>query len=69
MMVEPRMDLKRARHFLLGLTLPGVVASDLGTEAARAVVLSGPNAGGKTVALKTLGAVKSPLAHLKPPPA
>jgi len=52
---EPRMDLKRARHLLLGLTLPGVVASDLSTEAARAVVLSGPNAGGKTVALKTLG--------------
>jgi DNA mismatch repair protein MutS2 len=52
---EPRMNLKRARHLLLGLGLPGVVASDLSTEAARAVVLSGPNAGGKTVALKTLG--------------
>jgi DNA mismatch repair protein MutS2 len=51
----PRMNLKRARHLLLGLTLPGVVASDLAVEASRAVVLSGPNAGGKTVALKTLG--------------
>src|SRR5439155_3466804 len=51
----PRMELRRARHLLLGLDLPAVVASDLGVEASRAVVLRGPNAGGKTVALKTLG--------------
>jgi DNA mismatch repair protein MutS2 len=52
---EPRIDLKRARHPLLALDLPNVVASDLWIEAGRAMVVSGPNAGGKTVALKTMG--------------
>ncbi|HEY1954824.1 MAG TPA: Smr/MutS family protein [Polyangiaceae bacterium] len=51
----PRMKLERARHLLLGLSMPGVVASDLSVDPSHAVVLSGPNAGGKTVALKTLG--------------
>jgi DNA mismatch repair protein MutS2 len=52
---EPRIDLRRARHPLLALDLPSVVPSDLALEAGRAIVVSGPNAGGKTVALKTMG--------------
>jgi DNA mismatch repair protein MutS2 len=52
---EPRLDLRRARHLLLALDLPRVVPSDLTLEAGRAIVVSGPNAGGKTVALKTMG--------------
>jgi len=52
---EPRLLLKGARHLLLALDLPHVVASDLSLEAGRAIVVSGPNAGGKTVALKTMG--------------
>jgi DNA mismatch repair protein MutS2 len=52
---EPQLDLKRGRHLLLGLDLPQVVPSDLVLEAGRAIVVSGPNAGGKTVALKTMG--------------
>jgi DNA mismatch repair protein MutS2 len=64
----PTMDLKAARHPLLVLdALPapgtreqaqartGVVPSDLAIAPGRAVVVSGPNAGGKTVALKTMG--------------
>jgi DNA mismatch repair protein MutS2 len=51
----PRLDLKGARHILLVLDLPRVVSSDLSLEAGRAIVVSGPNAGGKTVALKTMG--------------
>jgi DNA mismatch repair protein MutS2 len=52
---EPRLDLRRARHLLLALDLPHVVPSDLALDAGRAIVVSGPNAGGKTVALKTMG--------------
>jgi len=53
---EPRLDLKRARHPLLALEMADrVVPSDLAIEAGRGVVVSGPNAGGKTVALKTMG--------------
>jgi DNA mismatch repair protein MutS2 len=54
---EPALDLRRARHLLLALDLPSVVASDLSIQAGRAIVVSGPNAGGKTVALKTMGLV------------
>lgn len=49
------MHVKAARHPLLCLTLEHVVPSDLGMSAGQALILSGPNAGGKTVALKTLG--------------
>jgi DNA mismatch repair protein MutS2 len=48
-------DLIGARHPLLALDGASVVASDLGVGAGKAMVVSGPNAGGKTVALKTLG--------------
>jgi DNA mismatch repair protein MutS2 len=48
-------DLVGARHPLLALDGVSVVPSDLAVGAGRAMVISGPNAGGKTVALKTLG--------------
>jgi DNA mismatch repair protein MutS2 len=54
---EARLDLKSARHPLLALSPQPVVENDIAIEAARALVISGPNAGGKTVALKTLGLV------------
>jgi len=65
---DPRLDLRGARHPLLALDAWGgaagvgdgsvparVVPSDLAVAAGRVIVVSGPNAGGKTVALKTLG--------------
>ena len=58
------LDLRRARHPLLswmsaqaavdGKSRP-VTPNDLRLDGARCLVISGPNAGGKTVALKTLG--------------
>ena len=56
----PRAELLAARHPLLVLDAlearsESVVPSDLVVESGRAVVVSGPNAGGKTVALKALG--------------
>jgi DNA mismatch repair protein MutS2 len=54
---EARLDLRSARHPLLALSNQSVVANDIAIEAERALVISGPNAGGKTVALKTLGLV------------
>lgn len=52
-----RLQLKAARHPLLALASPNVVASDISIQGSQALVISGPNAGGKTVALKTLGLV------------
>jgi DNA mismatch repair protein MutS2 len=52
---EVRLELKRARHPLLLLRQRAVVPSDLSIRSGAALVISGPNAGGKTVALKTLG--------------
>jgi DNA mismatch repair protein MutS2 len=51
------LDLIAARHplLLLDMAAEEVVPSDLAIAARRAVVVSGPNAGGKTVALKTMG--------------
>ena len=53
---RPHIDLKSARHPALVLQGIDVVANDLSLgETARAMVLSGPNTGGKTIALKTMG--------------
>jgi DNA mismatch repair protein MutS2 len=67
---EPRLDLRSARHPLLLLDalpprdearsrvpppLDRVVPSDVVLESGHAIVVSGPNAGGKTVALKAMG--------------
>ncbi|AKT43406.1 endonuclease MutS2 [Chondromyces crocatus] len=52
---RPSIELLGARHPLLALDGVQVVPSDLAVDAGRAMVISGPNAGGKTVALKTLG--------------
>ncbi|MBX3227791.1 MAG: Smr/MutS family protein [Labilithrix sp.] len=62
---EARLDLRAARHPLLlldsekngVLRFDAVVPSNLAVAARGAVVVSGPNAGGKTVALKTMGLV------------
>lgn len=51
-------DLRGARHPVLLLRGLAVVPNDLSLGAARPVlVLSGPNTGGKTVAMKTIGAL------------
>jgi DNA mismatch repair protein MutS2 len=61
---DARLHLRAARHPLLLLDsadekgvvrFEAVVPSDLVIAARRAMVVSGPNAGGKTVALKTMG--------------
>jgi len=52
---EPMLDLIEARHPLLLLDGIPVVPSDVKVAAGRGLILSGPNAGGKTVVLKTLG--------------
>jgi DNA mismatch repair protein MutS2 len=54
---DARLELRAARHPLLALSPHPVIANDIAIEATRALVISGPNAGGKTVALKTLGLV------------
>src|SRR6185295_5026928 len=48
-------ELAGARHPLLALDGVEVVPSDLTLHGGRAMVVSGPNASGKTVALKTMG--------------
>jgi DNA mismatch repair protein MutS2 len=50
-----RMELREMRHPLLLGDSVSVVANDLLLEQGRALILSGPNAGGKTVGLKCLG--------------
>ncbi len=52
---EPRLELRKARHPLLALERSDVVPSDLALSSGHAMVVSGPNAGGKTVALKSMG--------------
>jgi DNA mismatch repair protein MutS2 len=48
-------DLKDVRHPLLAVRGVPVVANDVRVQGGRALVISGPNAGGKTVVLKCLG--------------
>ncbi len=52
---EPRVRLAAAKHPVLLLDGIDVVANDVAVRAGQALVISGPNAGGKTVALKLLG--------------
>jgi DNA mismatch repair protein MutS2 len=52
---EPRISLREARHPLLVLRGIEVVSNDVDLAGGEALVISGPNAGGKTVALKMLG--------------
>ncbi|MCC6897940.1 MAG: Smr/MutS family protein [Polyangiaceae bacterium] len=51
----PRAQLLGMRHPLLVMQGIEVVPSDLALRSSQAMVISGPNAGGKTVALKCLG--------------
>ena len=52
---EARVRLLGAKHPVLLLDGVAVIPNDVDAEAGRALVISGPNAGGKTVALKLLG--------------
>ena len=52
---EPRISLRAARHPSLVLGGIDVVPNDIELVGGQALVISGPNAGGKTVALKMLG--------------
>jgi len=51
----PRIELRRARHPVLALSHAEVVPNDVSLKAGQGIVISGPNAGGKTVLLKLLG--------------
>src|SRR5690606_13925022 len=51
----PSIELRGARHPLMLIDGIDVVPNDIVLERGHALVISGPNAGGKTVALKTLG--------------
>ncbi|HEU0031365.1 MAG TPA: Smr/MutS family protein [Kofleriaceae bacterium] len=51
----PRIGLLHARHPLMLLAERRCVANDVTVAAGATLVISGPNAGGKTVALKTVG--------------
>jgi DNA mismatch repair protein MutS2 len=52
---DTSIDLRAVRHPLLLLNGVPVVANDVRVHGGRALVISGPNAGGKSVALKCLG--------------
>jgi len=54
---DAQLELHDARHPLLLLTGLNVVPNDIVLRAGQALIISGPNAGGKTVALKTAGLV------------
>ncbi len=50
-------DLKKVKHPVLTLLNPETVPVDIRLKDSKGVILTGPNTGGKTVALKTLGLV------------
>jgi DNA mismatch repair protein MutS2 len=52
---DARFELRSARHPLMCLSDVAIVANDIVLDSGRALVISGPNAGGKTVTLKCLG--------------
>jgi DNA mismatch repair protein MutS2 len=52
---ERVLDLRTMRHPLLASHVKEVIANDIRVSGGRGLVISGPNAGGKTVALKCLG--------------
>lgn len=52
---EPRVGLLHVRHPLMLLAQRRCVANDVTVAAGATLVISGPNAGGKTVALKSVG--------------
>jgi DNA mismatch repair protein MutS2 len=52
---DDAIDLRQVRHPLLVASGTGVVPNDVRVRGGHALVISGPNAGGKTVALKCLG--------------
>ncbi len=52
---DGRLRLHGIRHPLMVLAGTRVIPNELELSAARALIISGPNAGGKTVCLKTLG--------------
>jgi DNA mismatch repair protein MutS2 len=52
---QPLVRLTEAKHPVLMLDGVDVVANDVAARSGQALVISGPNAGGKTVALKLLG--------------
>lgn len=54
---EPKIAILHARHPLMLLAGRRCVANDVTVGAGATLVVSGPNAGGKTVALKTVGLV------------
>lgn len=69
--VEPGgpLHLRDGRHPLLALSGRPVVANEFRLEAGRGLVITGPNTGGKTVALKTLGLAALMAAAALPVPA
>ncbi len=53
--IGDHVELRQATHPLLRLIKPDTVAVDIVLKDKRGLILTGPNTGGKTVALKTLG--------------
>lgn len=52
---EPQLDLRQARHPLLSMSESAVASNIQLSPNQKALIVSGPNAGGKTVVLKTVG--------------